>query len=59
MVLTVGFGPRGYFLGGFNLFELANEKLFRFFHLYYIDQLLVYGKNLYVPQLLFCSIDIV
>ena len=58
LVLT-GFDPRGYFLGDFYLFKLANEKLFGFFHLYYIDHLLVYGKNLYVPQLLFCSIDIV
>ena len=58
LVLTVGFDPRGYFPGGFNLFKLANEKLFGFFHLYYIDHLLVYGKNLYVPQLLLCSIDI-
>ena len=37
LVLTVGFDPRGYFLGGFNLFKLANEKLFGFFHLYDID----------------------
>ena len=51
--------PRGYFLSGFNLFKLANEKLFGFFHLYYIDHLQVYGKNLYVHQLLLCSIDIV
>ena len=58
LVLTVGFDPRGYFPGGFNLFKLANVKLFGFFHLYYIDHLLVYGKNLYVPQLLLCSIDI-
>ena len=58
LVLTVGLDPRGYSLGGFNLFKLANEKLFGFFHLYYIDHLLVYGKNLYVPQLLLCSIDI-
>ena len=58
-ILTVGSDPRGYFLGGFNLFKLANKKLFGFFHLYYIDQLLVYGKNLYVYQLLFCSIDVV
>ena len=59
LVLTVDFDPKGYFPGGFNLFKLANVKLFGFFHLYYIDHLLVYGKNLYVPQLLFCSIDIV
>ena len=58
LVLRVGVEPRDYFLGGFNLFKLANEKLFGFFHLYYIDHLLVYGKNLYVPQLLLCSIDI-
>ena len=58
MVLIVGVDPRGYFLGGFNLFKLANVKIFGFFHLYYIDHLLVYGKNLYVPQLLLCSIDI-
>ena len=58
MVLIVGVDPRGYFLGGFNLFKLANKKLFGFFHLYFIDHLLVYGKNLYVPQLLLCSIDI-
>ena len=58
LVLTVGFDPKGYFPGGFNLFKLANVKLFGFFHLYYIDHLLVYGKNLYVPQLLLCSIDI-
>ena len=30
-VLTVGVDPRGYFLGGFNLFRLANKKLFGFF----------------------------
>ena len=36
LVLTVGFDPRGYFPGGFNLFKLANEKLFGFFHLYFI-----------------------
>ena len=58
LVLTVGFDPKGYFPGGFNLFKLANEKLFGFFYLYYIDHLLVYGKNLYVPQLLLCNIDI-
>ena len=27
LVLTVGFDPRGYFLGSFNFFKLANEKL--------------------------------
>ena len=59
LVLKVGFDPRGYFLGGFNLFKLANKKLFGFFHLYHIDQLLVYGKNLYVAKLLLCSVDIV
>ena len=31
LVLTIGFDPRGYFPGGFNLFKLANEKLFVFF----------------------------
>ena len=31
LVLTVGVDPRGYFLGGFNLFRLANKKLFGFF----------------------------
>ena len=50
LVLTVGFDPRGYFLGGFNLFRLANEKLFGFFHLYTMDHLLLYGKDLYVPS---------
>ena len=30
LALTVGFDPRGYFLGGFNLFKLVNEKLFEF-----------------------------
>ena len=49
-VMTVGFDPRGYFLGGFNLFELANEKLSGFFHLYTMDHLLLYGKDLYVPS---------
>ena len=58
LVLTVGFDPRFYFPCGFNLFKLDNEKLFGFFHLYDMDHLLVYGKNLYVPQLLLCSIDI-
>ena len=50
LVLTVGFDPRGYFLGGFNLFKLANKKLFGFFHQYNIDHLLLYGKDLYVPS---------
>ena len=49
-VLTVGFDPGGYFLGGFNLFELANKKLFGFIYLYDIDHLLLYGKDLYVPS---------
>ena len=31
-------------------FLLANEKLFGFFHLYDIDYLLLYGKDLYVPS---------
>ena len=49
-VLTVGVDPRGYFLGGFNLFKLANKKLFAFFQLYNLDKLLLYGKDLYVPS---------
>ena len=47
MVLIVGVDPRGYFLGGFNLFKLANKKLFGFFHLLNIDHLLLYGKDFY------------
>ena len=32
LVLTIGVDdPMGYFLGGFNLFELANKKLWDFF----------------------------
>ena len=50
LVLTVGFDPRGYFLGGFNLFELANKKLFGFVHLHNIDHLLLCSKNLFVPS---------
>ena len=50
LVLTVGFDPRGYFLGGFRLFELFNRKLFGLFHLYNIDHLLLSGKDLYVPS---------
>ena len=50
LVLTVGFDPKGYFLGGFNLFELANKKLFGLIYLYDIDHLLLYGKDLYVPS---------
>ena len=48
LVLTVGFDPSGYFLGGFNLFEL-----------YDIDHLLLYGKDLYVPTAAAFSIEIV
>ena len=50
LVLTLGVDPGVYFLRGFNLFKLANQKLFGFFHLYDIDHLLLYGKNLYVPS---------
>ena len=50
LVLTVGFDARGYFLGGFNLFELANKKLFVFFYLHNVDNLQLYGKDLYVPS---------
>ena len=50
LVLTVGVDLRGYFLGGFNLFELAHKNLFGFFHLYNIDHLLLCSKNLYVPS---------
>ena len=50
-VLRVGVDPWGYFLGGFDLFKLvANKKLFGFFHLYDIDNLLLFSKNLYVPS---------
>ena len=35
LVLTVVFDPRGYVLGGFNLFKLAN--VFGFFHMYYMN----------------------
>ena len=49
-VLTVGVDPRGYFLGGFNLFKLAKKKLLGFFHLYDIDYLLLCGKDLYVSS---------
>ena len=48
-MVTVGVDPRGYFLGGFNLFKLANQKLFGFVHLHDIDHLLLYSKKLYVP----------
>ena len=50
LVLTVGFDLQGYFLGGFNLFKLANQKLSGFNHLYDISHLLLYVKNLYVPS---------
>ena len=50
LVLTVSFDPRGYILGGLNLFKFANDKLFGFFHLYDIDHLLLYSKDLYVPS---------
>ena len=50
LVMAVSFDQRGYFLGGFNLFKLANKKLFDFFHIFNIDHLLVYGKYLYVPS---------
>ena len=50
LVLKVGFDPRGYFLGGFNLFKLANKKLSGLYHLYDIGHLLLYVKNLYVPS---------
>ena len=46
LVLIVGVDPRGYFLCGFNLFKLANKKLFGFFHVYDIDHLLLCSKNL-------------
>ena len=63
LVLPVGFDPRGYFLGGFSLFELSfNRKLFGLFHLYNIDHLLLSGKDLYVPSAavaVLCSTDIV
>ena len=51
LVLTVGVDPKGYFLGGFNLFKLANKKLFGFFHLCNIqDHFVLYSKNLYLPS---------
>ena len=50
MVLIVGFDPRGYLLGGSNLFKLANEKLVGIFHLYGMDNLLLYGTYLYVAS---------
>ena len=50
LVLTIGVDPRGYFLGGFNLFELASKKLSGFLHLYNINHLLLYDKDLYVPS---------
>jgi len=51
LVLTIGVDdPMGYFLGGFNLFELANKKLSGFLHLYNINHLLLYDKDLYVPS---------
>ena len=50
LVLTVSFDPRGYILGGLNLFKFANDKLFGFFHLYDIDYLLLCGKDLYVSS---------
>ena len=49
-LVTVGFDLKSSFLGGFNLFELANKKLFGFLYLYDIDHLLLYGKDLYVPS---------
>ena len=59
LVLTVGFDPRGYFLGGFNLLVMKSYLGFYFGILYYMDHLQVYGMNLYVPQLLLCSKEIV
>ena len=50
LVLTVSFDPRGYILGGLNLFKFANDKLCGFFHLYDIDYLLLCGKDLYVSS---------
>ena len=59
MVLTVGFDPICYFVGGFNFFKLANEKFtgFSFFMIY----ITCYSMAIISMclQLLLCSIDIV
>ena len=41
LLLIVAFDPRAYFLAGSNLFKLANEKLFGFFHLHDMNHLLL------------------
>ena len=57
LVLTVGFDPRGYFLGGLNLFRLSDEKLFGFF----ICIITCYSiaKISMCPLLLLCSVEMV